>query len=123
MKIIEIINKVDNLNNNQYSQEDKIKWLSNVEGMIKAEIIDTHEDSEKVIFDGYDENTDTATVLLVPEPYSEIYKHYLDAQIYLCNGEITKYNNSIALYNNTYTAYRDYYNRLHMPVQKARITV
>jgi hypothetical protein len=54
MTISEAINKIDSLKPNGYSQTDKISWLSLADGMIKNNIIDTHEgaDEEKAI-EGY----------------------------------------------------------------------
>ena len=73
MTIIEAINKIDSLKPNTYSQPDKIKWLSNLEGVIKKEIIDTHEGAEDVNFVGYDVDTPLDTVMIVPAPYDDIY--------------------------------------------------
>ena len=47
MTIIEAINKIDALKPNNYSQGDKIGWLSTLDGIIKKEIIDTHEGADK----------------------------------------------------------------------------
>ena len=43
MTIIGAITRVDTVKPNTYSQMDKVKWLSELDGIIKAEIIDTHE--------------------------------------------------------------------------------
>ena len=42
MTIIEAINKNDLLKPNNFTQMDKIIWLSTLDGIIKKEIIDTH---------------------------------------------------------------------------------
>ena len=47
MKLIEAINKIDALKQNTFTQEDKIGWLSTLDGIIKSEIIDTHEGADK----------------------------------------------------------------------------
>lgn len=114
MKIIEAIQKVDALKPNNYSQEDKIKWLSTLDGIIKNEIIDTHEGADKVKFKGYDISSLEAE-LIVPAPYDDIYIKWLEAQINYNNSEIGKYNNSMAMYNSAYGTYERYYNRNHMP--------
>lgn len=114
MKVIEAIQMVDALKPNSYSQEDKIKWLSTLDGIIKIEIIDTHEGADKVAFNGYDMSS-LETELLVPSPYDDIYIKWLEAQIDYNNSEIGKYNNSMAMYNSTYSTYERYYNRTHMP--------
>ena len=115
MKIIDAINEIDALKPNTISQSDKIRWLSQLDGRIKSEIIDTHECKESVEFKGYDDNTPESTVLLVPAPYDVIYIRYLDAQIDYINGETKRYNNSSALYNVAYRDYERYYNRTHLP--------
>lgn len=115
MTINEAITQIDSLKVNTYAPADKIGWLSRVDTMIKKNIIDTHEGAEAVQFAGYTEETDPETVLLVPEPYDELYIRYLEAQIDYTNGEYAKYNNSITMFNAAYEAYANYYNRNHMP--------
>jgi hypothetical protein len=119
MTIIEAINRIDSLKPNNYTQEDKISWLSTLDGVIKKEIIDTHEGSESVLFDGYEAETALDTALLVPAPYDDIYIKWLEAQIDYANGETKKFNNSIVMYNTAYSAFERYYNRTHMPRSKS----
>lgn len=116
MTIIEAINKIDAQKTNTYSQEDKICWLDRLDRMIKLQIIDTHEGAENVTFDGYGEDTDLHTVLLVPAPYDEVYLRWLGAQIDYSNEEINKYNASITMFNTAYEGFEKYYNRTHMPI-------
>lgn len=120
MTIIEAITRVDTVKPNTYSQMDKVKWLSELDGIIKAEIIDTHEGGENAPFSGYTEYTDLDTKLLVPAPYDEVYIRYLEMQIDYANNEYGKYNNSMMMYNSAYTAFEKYYNRTHMPISRGR---
>ena len=114
MKIIEAINRADALKFNNYTQQEKVAWLSALDGKIKAEIIDTHE-GEEVAFTGYDDNTPLDTVLLAPAPYDELYIRWIEAQVDYCNGEIGKYNNSINMFNTEYSQFNRWYNRTHKP--------
>ena len=116
MTIIEAINRIDSLKPNSYSTEDKIAWLSIVDGEVKENIINTHEGSDKVAFNGYTEDTPLDTVLLIPAPYDDIYIKWLEAQIDYANGETKRFNNSIIMYNTAYSAFSRYYNRNHMPI-------
>lgn len=118
MKIIDAINQIDNLKHNTYGHNDKIQWLSRVDGMVKRLIIDTHEGGNAVVFNGYDEDTDLQTELLIPEPFAEAYLRWLEAQIDYANGEYRKYNNSMEMFNTSWNAYQNYYNRTHMPKGK-----
>ena len=50
MTIIEAIHRINTVKPNSYDQALKIKWLSTLDGIIKKEIIDTHEGAENVVF-------------------------------------------------------------------------
>ncbi len=115
MTLMEALFRIDEVKPNSYSQSEKTKWVSTLDGMIKSEIIDTHEDGDDIVFKEYDADSDLATELLVPPPYDDIYIRWLETQIDYANGEYGKYNNSKAMYNTAYTAYANYYNRTHMP--------
>ena len=115
MTIMEAIHRINTVKPNSYDQALKIKWLSTLDGIIKKEIIDTHEGGEDVAFTGYTEESNLLTNLLVPDPYDDIYIRYLEMQIDYANGEYGKYNNSKVMYNETYSAFKKFYNRTHMP--------
>ncbi len=119
MTVMGAINHLNAVKPNSYGQAEKIKWLSTLDGIIKAEIIDTHEGASEVAtkFKGYTDSSLVAT-LLVEHPYDDIYIKWLEAQIDYANGEYGKYNNSIAMFNTAYEAYAKYYNRTHMPISK-----
>ena len=119
MKIIEAINRIDALKHNTYTQDDKVRWLSTLDSMVKNHIIDTHEGAEQVSFTGYDDLTDLQTELLAPAPYDEMYLRWMEAQIDYHNGEYGKYNNSIDMFMDSYEGYQNYYNRTHMPIGKS----
>ncbi len=118
MNISEAITHIDSVKPNGYSQDEKIRWLSVLDGIVKNEIIDTHEGGDNVTFGGYDEMTLPTQELLVPHPYDDVYIKWLEAQIDYANGEYPKYNNSITMYNAVFAAFAKYYNRTHMPISK-----
>ncbi len=115
MKLMEAIARIDELKHNTYSGEDKIRWISKLDGMVKELVLDTHASTVPVAFAGYDENTPGETMLLIPEPYDELYLWWLSAQIDYYNGEFTRYNNSIALFNTGLSVYKELYHRKHAP--------
>lgn len=118
MTIMGAINHIDAVKPNVYSQTEKIKWLSTLDGVVKAEVIDAHTGAEKVTFEGYNETTPLTKELLIPHPYDEVYIRWLEAQIDYANGEYGKYNNSITMYNIAYSAFEKYYNKTHLPISK-----
>ena len=117
MKIVDAISRVDALKPNQYPPEDKVYWLSKLDGQIYEEIIKKHENSPIAEFTGYDNETDINTQeLLVPAPYDDLYPLWLEARIDYSNAEYGKYNNSITMFNVAYSNFANYYNRTHMPI-------
>jgi hypothetical protein len=118
MTISEALSRANQVKPNTYADVDKIRWLSTLDGFIKTDIIDTHEGGEDVVFNGYDENTNLATELLVPAPHDHIYVHWLEAQIDYANDEYDRYENTMDMYNTAYDNFKKYYNRTHMPKGK-----
>lgn len=118
MTIFDAINRIDAIKPNSYTQLEKIRALSTLDGIIKSSIIDTHEGSENVVFAEYTQETALTTELLVHAPYDVIYLYWLESTIDYWNGETGKYNNSIELYNTAYSEFERYYNRTHMPKGK-----
>ena len=118
MTLMEALHRIDTLKPNTHSQAEKIKWLSTLDGIIKTEVIDTHQGGEGVIFNGYEDDTDLTTILLVPAPYDEIYLFWLESKIDYWNGELGKYNNSIQMFDEAFSTFQKYYNRTHMPQGK-----
>lgn len=121
MKIIDAVNTVDSRKiGNRYSMTEKIKWLSDIDGIIMRELINTHAGGENISFSEYNEQTDVNTVLLADDAYSDLYIYYLEAQIDRCNQEFTRYNNDMILFNNAYEEFANFYNRTHAPIKRNR---
>ncbi len=105
LKVREVLEQVDNLLPNQYSAQQKCRWIAQAEGFVAVEIL-----GEKA-----PEMVTEETVLQVEPPYDEIYRHYVEAQIHYANGEVERYDNAAAAWNNGFFAYRDFYTRSHPP--------
>lgn len=116
MTILQAIQKIDTLKPNTYTQSEKVAWLNTIEGLIKRNVIDTHEDGEGIEFTGYDQDTPVDTEMIVYQPYDELYVLWLEAMINYTNGEFVKYNNTIIRVNDMQQAYANDYNRRHMPI-------
>ena len=113
MTIREVLATVDRLKPNTYTTEDKIDWLSELDGKIFIEVFAQHEDSPAESFSGY-EVSDQDAQLLVPEPYAyDIYIKKLEARIDEENNEIVKYNQEISLYNEAFKQFQDFWRRTH----------
>ena len=111
---MEAISQADDTNKNPYSLKQKIIWLSRAEAMVKA-IVDSHEGGDDVTFQGFDENTDRNTVLIMQQPYDECYIHWLQAQVYYANDEIDRYNRAITMFNALFDDFKSYYKKNYTP--------
>lgn len=121
MTIQMAIDVVDQLKPNMFSPEQKVAWLNDLDGLVWREVVMTHEwDEQYGPFDGYDQSTDPSTKLLVPEPYTDIYRHYLAAQMDLANRETGEYTKDMVLFNSAWQTLCDYWNRTHTPLARVK---
>ncbi len=105
MKAMEAIGQVDVLEPNQYSVEQKLKWLAVLDGQVFEELIRDY--YEQAVKPG--EYCTGEEELLIPMPYAQsIYCRYLQAMIAAENFESAKYNQQIVLYNAAYQQFRDW---------------
>lgn len=117
MTIGEAIAAMDAVRPSAYSRETKIRWLSDLDGQIDAEILKTHEGTAEP-FAGYDGQTPEDRALLTQKPYDKLYPAYLAAMVDYHNGEFSRHNNSLRKFEGAYQEYADWYNRTHLPVGK-----
>lgn len=55
------------------------------------------------------------TELIVPEPYDDIYIHYLDMRVAMLTSDTRKYTAAVTAYNNALITYQQYMNRMYRP--------
>jgi hypothetical protein len=120
MTIMEAISRIDEIKPNSFSQNEKVYWLSTLDGMIKRDVIGTHEGGEDVVFNGYNEDTPISTELIVSAPYDILYIRWLESQIDYATSEYERYNSTATAFNDAYSIYVSYYNRTHMPISKGK---
>ena len=117
MTIGEALARADRLRPNGFTREEKIAWLSALDGMLRQEVLLVHE-GEPGAFRGYDAQTDPDTVLLAQPPYDEdLYTAYLESRMDRESGETARYNVSASLFNGAYMTWMDWYNRTHRPLR------
>ena len=96
---------------NQYTRAEKLRWLAQAEGFVLREICRVTGPLAALEEDA---------ALAVEAPYDELYRHYVEAQIHYCNGEMARYNSAAANWNNGLLTYRDYVCRTTAPTQNVR---
>ena len=98
-----LIAKVDALTPNQYSKEQKLNWIEQLDHTIDIELRQTH-----CIPDGEE----------LENPYEDdMYTYWLQAQIALQNAEVAKYNQQITMYNAKRKEFDAFVNRKYFPKQ------
>lgn len=127
-KAIEV---VDRLRPNSYSEEDKLRWINELDGMVKRLVfqwdekyiqeLKTQRKNKEISEEEYNELIDKTKSysypedmdkeLLIPAPFEEVYTLYLEAQIDYHNREYGNYNNSAMMFEMRYSEYKKDYIR------------
>ena len=113
MTVMDIIDRVDSLEPNDYCPEQKLHWLSTLDGKVFHEVIQTHHDANIHHLPKYVNGNEEP---IIPAPYGEdIYYYYLQAMIAAENSETQRYNKRMTMFNAAYTDWTNHYNKTHMP--------
>lgn len=106
---MDILTQADLLAPNQYSQEQKLGWLGELEGRIHLDVhLDTPEQLQQV-WASWPGN------LTVGWPHSDVYLHWLLAKIHQADGELELYQNRMESFNTSYQNYANWYIRTYDP--------
>ena len=118
MTVKECIDIVDNMKPNQYSVDDKVRWLSFLDMIVVNDVLKTHEDFDIRYddFEGYSADK-LATKLIADAPYDQMYVEFLKMKIDEENGETARYNNTATMFNSYFSIFKKWYNKNHMPLQ------
>ena len=140
MKAYEAITEANVLSPNLYGYDLKLRWLRDLDGRIRHELMERREAPEKTApwpspFDAGEEAgelhmsdsetfgsgegaaaeeafADTEIVLLVPEPWArDVYVNYLLSRVAQADAEAERYNLYASLFNSAYGEYAAWYNR------------
>lgn len=121
MTIQEALDIVDEMKPNMMSRKLKIKYLTEIEQLIHAEILMKHEHAEEQeTKPAYTEDSDPGTELIVPDPYSMVYVYWLMSRVDELNQEDLRYNIDRSKFEQAYMTMSDWWNRTHMPIPFVR---
>ena len=112
MTIMEAIKACEERRAGQTTDEEKLRWLSHLDGRIWCEVSGARVGRAEMPVYGAD--TDLETELLVGAPYDALYPTYLEAEIDLACGEIARYNNGSAVVTALLDAYAAHCHRAHL---------
>lgn len=105
MTVSEVIQAVDDIKPNAFTNDTKTAWLNEVEGMVQTEVflfapVDVIQ---------YDYTKDKDTKLLVDPPHDKLYPAYLNARVDFANGEYNKYQNTMQMFNSFFGEFMRWY--------------
>lgn len=110
MTVAEVIEQYNTERPNHIEDATKILWLKKCEHIILSDVVHLYDEANN-----YLQDFDVDSELLVPEPYDDIYLHYLDQRIASANNDTRRYNVAIAAYNNALLSYQQFYRRTNDP--------
>lgn len=118
MTIRQCIWEFDSLTHNAIPLPQKVAWLGRLDLSIHQELWLRYRELCERAFAPYDEDTDQDTVLLVPPPYDEVYRWYLEMMVADTNRESEAYNHALAKYEEALGRYAASLNRTMTPVKR-----
>ena len=111
MTIMEALSSADRLKPNQIDKTEKVKWLSELDGRIHNEIIDSYGKGDR--FGGYADGVNLNTELIVREPYDSLYIYWLIWHVESALNEQGNANNTYIKFESTLNAFKKWYVRTH----------
>lgn len=113
--IQEIIDRVDEMKPNAFTEQRKLQWIEELDGKIALDVmLMSVEDAGQFRY-SYPEDMDSEP--LVRFPHDSIYELWLAAQIDFANGEYNKYQNTMEQYNAHYGAFVRWFAATYEPAQ------
>lgn len=107
----QIIDRVNEIKPNAFSDAVKLAWLNELEGRVAAEIMLMPQLQIPELTLAL---TDTP---MVDTPYDAIYPAWLCARIDEANGEYDKYNTTAALFNSAWSSFSLWFAQTYDPAQ------
>lgn len=112
-KMTEVVERVDAVKPNVYSDEDKYRWIAALDGMVSVQVMGNTLPMTYVL------PRDSDRVLLVCAPFDDVYELYVAAMIDFHNREYSNYNNTVLLFTERLDAFKAWYIRNHNPSRAA----
>lgn len=103
-----VIERIDRLKPNSYSEEDKLSWINELDGMVQRLVIQ----SDTINQYSYPEDLDKE--LIIPPPFDDVYALFIEAKIDYYNREYANYNNSATMFDAQFSEYKKAYIRDNM---------
>ena len=111
MQICDVIDWVDEVKPNAFSDAVKIEWLNALEGRLLSDVLMMDP------LPPYDEEHDLETFLIIDPPHDDLYGLWLSAKIDEANGEYDRYQNTLSVFNGYYDNFVRWFAITYAPAQ------
>lgn len=111
MTVREAIALANELRANDFSENMKVQWLNEAEGMVQTKVMLLKDDD--LVRYSWEENADTE--LCAKYPHDKLYWTYLCAMIDYANGDEDTYQNDITLFNERFSEFTKWYTVTYSP--------
>ena len=128
-----VIESVDSIRPNPYSEKVKLRWINELDGLVKRLVfqwdekflqeVEAQYKNEEITEEAYKEiinktkpyiyPDDMDKELLIPSPFDDVYQLFLEAKIDYYNREYGNYNNSATMFEAQFNEYKKAYIREH----------
>ena len=111
----EIINCVDDYKDNGFHERTKLRWLTELDGKVAADVMLMGIEEIRELPHTYPEAKQCEP--LVGYPHEDIYTLWLEAKIDYANGEYGKYQNTMEMFNEAYGNFKRWFASVYQPAQ------
>lgn len=116
MKVRNVLDQVNEVKPNSYSDSRLMDFLNEVESMIWVEILGNDPSNYTPLTLPDDNETD----LIAEPPYSKVYGSYIQAMIDFQNEESISYQNNMSMFNSMWLEYKKFMQRKEAAVNDFR---
>lgn len=116
MKIIEVLERCDELYPNTYTGEEKIKWCDELGAMLKEEYAKSYSGGKQESYVPITDITEDETV--VRFPYDLMYIDFLMAKCCYYQRDYEAYNQHITAFNSKLSDFANWFIERNMPIRE-----
>lgn len=111
MTVQELIEFTDRVKPNDFSEEDKVNWITQCEGIVQSQVMLM----APVEFITYTWPDSKDYELLVNPPFDKLYRTYMQAMIDYHNGEYGNYQNTMTMFNSDLSEFSRWFSTVYRP--------
>lgn len=114
MTVRELLDYVDDVKPNAFTEGQKLLWLNELEARIQRDVFLSGECIQYRL-----PEDKSCEPLLVP-PHDAVYRHWLEAMIDYANGEYSKYQNTMQMFNAQWNSFVAWFAETYRPADGYR---